>query len=252
MAAGPPVLVNYQHDPQLQQFVIPDVRCTGRQLGVGSYGRVEEVEVNGIVCAGKIIHQTLLEQDNMGSQRIARKYAEECQLISSLRHPHIVQFIGLGLPDDSGSAPPMIVMERMMTSLDDLLENTRDIPLPIKLSILADVCRGLVYLHNRSSSIIHRDLSAKNVLLNSAMVAKISDLGNSRIVDIQPGQLAKTLSRMPGTQVYMPPEAFESRSRYGPKLDIFSFGNLALFTITQVCMPCILSNEVLYLLKLIC
>ena len=66
------------------------------------------------------------------------------------------------------------------------------------------------------------------------MVAKISDLGNSRIVDLQPGQLAKTLSRIPGTLVYMPPEAFDNLSKYGPRLDIFSFGHLALFTITQV------------------
>ena len=233
MAAGPPVLVNYLHDPQLQQFVIPDVRCTGRHLGVGSYGRVEEVEVNGIVCAGKVFHHTLYymgdRQDNVGRQRIARKYAEECRLMSSVRHPHIVLFIGLGLPDDSGLALPMIVMERMMTSLDDLLGNTPDIPLSVKLSILADVCRGLVYLHNRSSPIIHRDLSANNVLLNSAMVAKISDLGSSRIVDIQPGQEARTHSCPPGTQVYMPPEEFHS-----PKSDIFAFGNIALFTLTQV------------------
>ena len=79
-----------------------------------------------------------------------------------------------------------------------------------------------------------RDLSAKNVLLNSAMVAKISDLGNARIVNLQPGQLAQTLSRLPGTLVYMPPEAFHSTSHYGPRLDIFACGHLALFTITQV------------------
>ena len=52
--------------------------------------------------------------------------------------------------------------------------------------MLADVSKGLVYLHNRSSPIIHRDLSATNILLNSAMVAKISDLGNSRIIDQLP------------------------------------------------------------------
>ncbi len=67
------------------------------------------------------------------------------------------------------------------------------------------------------------------------MVAKISDLGNSRIVNIQPGQLAHTLSRVPGTPVYMPPEAFDNHSRYGPRLDLFSFGHLALYTLIQVC-----------------
>ena len=126
-------------------------------------------------------------------------------------------------------------------SLDNLLESTPDIPLTLQRSMLGDVSKGLAYLHNRSSPIIHRDLSAKNILLNSAMAAKISDLGNSRIVDLQPGQLARTLSRLPGTLVYMSPEALyclpgyeADKSHYGTKIDIFSFGHLSLFTITQV------------------
>ena len=65
-------------------------------------------------------------------------------------------------------------------------------------------------------------------------MAKITDLGNSRIVKLQPGQLAQTLSRLPGTLVYMPPEALTAASRYGPSLDVFSFGHLVLFTLTQV------------------
>ena len=228
-----------RNDPQLQRYVIPNVQPTGRQLGVGSYGSVEELEIISLICAGKRIHESLIEAGNVGVQRIVRKYVEECQLMSDLRHPHVVQFMGVCfLPD---SSLPVLVMERLLMSLDNLLENTPDIPLAVKRSMLADVSKGLVYLHNRSSPIIHRDLSAKNILLNSAMVAKISDLGNSRIVDFQPGQLMKTLSRIPGTPVYMPPEALYSlpgyeadKSQYGTKIDIFSFGHLSLFTITQV------------------
>jgi len=79
----------------LQQFLIADARPTGRQLGVGSYGSVEELEVSGVVCAGKKIHETLIEQGNFGAENIASKYAEECQLMSDLRHPHLVQFLGV-------------------------------------------------------------------------------------------------------------------------------------------------------------
>ena len=104
----------------------------------------------------------------------------------------------------------------------------------MKVSILQDVARGLVYLHGCIPAVIHRDLTARNVLLNSAMVAKIADMGNSRLVDLQPGQLAQTMTRgVPGTAAYMPPEAFEVPPKYGPKLDMFSFGHLALFTATQ-------------------
>ena len=122
-------------------------------------------------------------------------------------------------------------MERLEGSLDDLLET---VPLTLKQSMLEDVARGLLYLHTRDNQIIHRDLTAKNVLLTSSLMAKITDLGNSRIVNLQPGQLAQTLSQLPGTLVYMPSEAYMSASHYGPSLDIFSFGYLALFALTQV------------------
>ena len=58
------------------------VRPTGIQLGVGSYGSVEELEVNGLVCAGKRLHEALLEQGNAGVAEISRKYLLECQVTS--------------------------------------------------------------------------------------------------------------------------------------------------------------------------
>ena len=104
----------------------------------------------------------------------------------------------------------------------------------LKCAILGDVARGLLYLHKRTPQIIHRDITAKNVLLTSSLVGKITDLGNSRIVNVLPGQLAQTLSRNPGTLVYMPPEALTAAARYGPSLDIFSFGHLGIFVGLQV------------------
>ena len=68
--------VQFQNNPELQRFVRP----TGRQLGVGSYGSVEELEVNGVVCAGKRLHEALLEQGNAGVADITRNYLSECQV----------------------------------------------------------------------------------------------------------------------------------------------------------------------------
>ena len=152
--------------------------------------------------------------------------------MAEMRHPHIVQFLGLCFLE--GSALPVLVMERLDNSLDNLLETSPSLPLALKESLLTDVARGLLYLHTRNLPVVHRDLSARNVLLTSSLVAKISDLGNARIVNLQPGQLAMTLTRVPGAQVYMPPESFDQHSRYGTRLDIFSFGHLALFTLSQV------------------
>ena len=58
------------------------VRLTGRQLGTGSYASIQEVEVNGMMCAGKRLHDALLELDNTGVAEISRKYLLECQVNS--------------------------------------------------------------------------------------------------------------------------------------------------------------------------
>ena len=188
--------------------------------------------MNGLVCAGKKIHDILIDAANAGVENVAGKYVQECQLMSDLRHPNITLFLGVYfLPD---CQLPVLLMERLDENLDNLIETVSNIPLALKRSILEDVSRGLLYLHQHTPQIIHRDLTAKNVLLTSSFVAKITDFGKSRIVNLQPGQLARTLSRLPGTMLYMPPEALEASSRYGPSLDVFSFGHLALFVGLQV------------------
>ncbi len=145
--------------------------------------------------------------------------------MAGLRHPNITQFLGLCLLEESDL--PLLVMERLEMSVDDL-------PLQVKISILTDTGSGLVYLHSRRPPIIHGDLTARNILLTSSLTAKITDMGNSRMVTLKPAQLAQTLSKNPGTTVYMPPEALSESHRYGPSLDVFSFGHLALYILIQV------------------
>ena len=190
--------------------------------------------VDGLICAGKKIHEALIHADNEGAENLAVKYVQECQIMADLRHPHVALFLGVCFLDDSSL--PVLVIEKLDCSLDDLLENVATIPLALKRSMLEDVARGLLYLHKHN--IIHRDLTARNVLLTTSLVAKVTDFGNSRFVDLQPGELARTLSRLPGTLVYMPPEALVASSRYGTSLDIFSFGHLALFVGLQVSVSC--------------
>ena len=70
---------------------------------------VIQVEVNGLVCAGKKIHEILLDVGNIGVRHIAAKYVQECQLMSDLRHPNITLFLGLCfLPN---CQLPVLVME---------------------------------------------------------------------------------------------------------------------------------------------
>ena len=194
---------------------------------------MEEVEIPGAVCAAKKIHTEFLSIGSREDIRhVVSKFASECRLMSTLRHPHIVQFLGVCyISSWSKAAFPCHGASGHKPSRD-LLETTPNLPLAVKNSILLDTSRGLLYLHSQSPPIIHRDLTARNVLLNSAMVAKIADLGVARIVDLQPDQLA-SMTRGPGNIVYMPPEAMGEHTKYNSSLDIFSFGNVALFTLTQ-------------------
>ena len=70
---------------------------------------------------------------------------EFLQVMAKMRHPHVVQFLGLCYLE--GSTLPVLVMERMDSSLDDLLEGAPGLPLALKRSLLSDVVRGLLYLH---------------------------------------------------------------------------------------------------------
>ena len=190
-----------------------------------------EIIGRGYICAGKRIWEILLDIENEGRENIIERFGQECRLMASLRHSNITQFLGLCfLPN------PLLLMEKLERSLHDLLidENIPNIPLSVKRSLLEDAAKGLLYLHTHDPQIIHRDLTARNVLVTLSLQCKITDFGNSRIVNLQPGQLAQTLSRVPGTSCYMPPEALEDSAHYGPSLDVFSFGHLALFTLIQV------------------
>ena len=124
-------------------------------------------------------------------------------------------------------------MEKLDRCLHTLLENSSTITLVVKHSILRDAACGLVYLHSRVPSVVHRDLTARNSLLTTNMVAKIADLGVARIFDVKRGNMIKTMTNVPGNVVYMPPEAIEAGCKYNTSIDVFSFGNVALFTLTQ-------------------
>ncbi len=220
-----------QSDPTIQPFILQDVHPTGRVLGTGAYGSVHAVEVHGLLCAGKRIHDIFFESSQLEQDSVTATFARECALLSSLRHPHVVQFIGLCfLPD---SMLPVLVMEYLPMSLDDCFsERCEDrMPLPLKRSVLHDTARGLAYLHVREKPVIHRDLTARNILLNANMQAKIADMGVARIIDYS--RHSSTMTTGPGTLAYMPPESMGTRPRYDTSLDIFSFGVLALYAITE-------------------
>ena len=77
-------------------LILNGVNPTGKEIGRGAYGRVFEVNYEGKLCAAKEVH-TLLLQYAQGDdlQRIKDDFLRECHIWSTLRHPCIVQFLGL-------------------------------------------------------------------------------------------------------------------------------------------------------------
>ena len=216
---------------ELQELQLFGVTEEGRELGRGAYGVVVEVTVNGLRCAAKKLHPILLETSSVERAKISSRFVEECLQHSRLRHPNIVQMMGVYFPSPQAELPIM-VMELMEMSLSSCLENKPNLPITTRNGILMDVARALLHLHNQNPPIIHRDLTANNVLLTSHLVAKISDLGVAKIVpDDHHSRLTCQLTKQPGTAAYMPPEA--SSSSYGTRLDVFSFGVLTLHVITN-------------------
>ena len=215
----------------LRRFELDGVHDTGREVGHGSYAVVKELEYHGLKCVGKKIHGILFESATPHEKAaMLERFAGECELLGGLHHPCIVQFLGVWY--EQGSRLPVLVMEYLHTTLSACLERYGVLPDEISYGILRDVALGLCYLHERSPPIIHRDLSANNVLLTSNMNAKLSDLGVAKILNLTPARMTQmTQTKAPGTPCYMPPEALTAKPKYTSKIDIYSYGVLIIHTL---------------------
>ena len=207
----------------LQQYTLQGIRETGVELGRGSYAAVYTVQYKGLTCAAKNFHPTLYRQE----YAIGR-FQEECAILSRLKHPNIVQF--LGVYHQPGSILPALVMECLPMTLDWCIEQYGVLPNEIGYSILNDIAYALSYLHQHDPPIIHRDLTATNVLLTRGMTAKISDLGMAK--HLFPTSLNQKMTETPGNANYMPPETKVPNPRYDTKVDVFSYGVLMIHLFT--------------------
>ena len=199
-------------------------------LGIGSYGAVYKAMCDHLPCAGKILHPTLFQFNEPGAMTLMRRFEQECSYLSAIRHPNIVQY--LGLHQDPETQLPVLLMELMDDNLTHFLQQSQDsLPYHTQANICYDIALALVYLH--SNGIIHRDLSSNNILLIGAgNRAKVSDFGMAKLLDTNCTTMTR-LTMCPGTLPYMPPEALDDPPVYTDKLDSFSFGVLNIQIITR-------------------
>ena len=224
MAAGP---IKNLHLPA------DAIRKTGKTLGKGAYGEVVEVVYLGTPCAAKRIHPILEDSGSHPEEGFRR----ECETWSQLRHPNVVQLLGLLYKPSVSSKLPMIVMEKMDCSLRQFVETNRRgaIPFSVKVDVLYQVAQGLAYLHGQRPPVVHRDLSPNNILINlGSMTAKLSDFGVAKFQIHQ----ASRMTSLPGTPAFMPPETLPGaqppKKGYSDRIDVFSYGGVVICTVTHM------------------
>ena len=209
-------------------------------LGIGSYGSVCKALCDDLLCAAKIIHPTLFDPNahqRIEGQREHRlpisRFMQECEFMSAIRHPNIVQY--LGTRQDPQTGLPVLLMELMDDSLTHFLKSAQDaIPYHIQVNFCHDITKAISYLH--SNGITHRDLSSNNVLLCGNVKAKVTDFGMAKLGDINPQATRVSFTMCPGTDAYMPPEAVKDKPVYTVKIDCFAIGTLIIQILTR-CFP---------------
>jgi len=78
-----------------RQLILRNIKPTGKEIGKGSFGRVYEVNYEGMLCAAKEIHPVLLQcASDYEMQKLKTDFLRECLIWSTLRHPCVVQFLG--------------------------------------------------------------------------------------------------------------------------------------------------------------
>ena len=187
-------------DQSLGKYLIID------RLGAGGFGSV------------------YLAQDRLLNRKVALKVPHhqsdeqgmllEPRIMAALKHPNIVELITVEKKDDTF----FMVLEYVDgESLDKLIRRERTLAPARALEIGMDVCSAIGFAH--AHQVIHRDLRPANILINRDGVAKVTDFGTSRFLEMQRDGFARTRI---GSPPYMAPEHFRGRAVF--QSDLWSLG----------------------------
>ncbi|XP_042006214.1 G-type lectin S-receptor-like serine/threonine-protein kinase At4g27290 [Salvia splendens] len=189
------------------------------KLGEGGFGLVYKGKLEG---GQDIAVKRLSKESRQGLEELKN----EVILISKLQHRNLVKLLGCCIQGDES----MLIYQYLPNKSLDLIlfdeTKSRSLDWQKRFHIINGIARGLLYLHQDSPlRIIHRDLKASNILLDSEMNPKISDFGLAR--SFGGNETEAQTRRVVGTFGYMSPE-YAVDGLFSVKSDVFSFGVLAL------------------------
>ncbi|XP_033120717.1 tyrosine-protein kinase CSK-like [Anneissia japonica] len=198
----------------------------GSTIGHGNFGDVLEGHYQGRKVAIKQL------KDNTSA---AQTFLKEASIMTTLRHKNLVSFLGLVIGD-----PLYIVLEYMSKGnlVDYLRSRGRSvITKPIQLNFASDIASGMAYLEEKN--LAHRDLAARNILISEEDVAKVSDFGLARDVNLN-----TEVGKIPIK--WTAPEALR-KNNFSVKSDVWSYGILLweLYSYGRVPYPRVPLAEVL-------
>ncbi|KAM4071016.1 hypothetical protein ACB094_11G029500 [Castanea mollissima] len=187
------------------------------KLGEGGFGPVYKGTLND----GRVI---AVKQLSVTSHQGKNQFLTEIATISAVQHRNLVKLYGCCIEGDKR----LLVYEYLENkSLDQALFGKRTLSLDwsTRFDICLGVARGLTYLHEESRlRIVHRDVKASNILLDSDLIPKISDFGLAKLYDDKKTHISTRVARTIG---YLAPE-YAMRGHLTEKADVFAFGVVAL------------------------
>ncbi|XP_024157132.1 probable LRR receptor-like serine/threonine-protein kinase At1g56140 isoform X2 [Rosa chinensis] len=188
------------------------------KLGEGGFGPVYK----GLLNDGRVI---AVKQLSAASHQGKNQFITEIATISAVQHNNLVTLYGFCTEGDKR----LLVYEYLVNkSLDQALfagERGLNLDWSTRFGICMGVARGLNYLHEESRlRIVHRDVKASNILLDSELIPKISDFGLAKLYDSKKTHMS---TQVAGTLGYLAPE-YAMRGHLTEKTDVFAFGVVAL------------------------